>query len=91
MAAQKIGGATQQTEATPLLIDESRFDGQYNSDDGRSETLTDSRRSDEEEAEEDDDKANQHVARGRGLLIMLSLCGLMFLQGMLIPCIFAMS
>jgi hypothetical protein len=32
---------------------------------------------------EDDDKAKQHVGKGRGLLIMLSLCGLMFLQGAL--------
>ncbi len=59
------------------MIDERRS---IERDDGSSDTLTDSRRRDEELAE-DEDKANQHVGRVRGLLIMLTLCGLMFLQG----------
>ena len=63
------------------MIDEPRS---IERDDGSSDTLTDSRRRDEEEEEEeaeDEDKANQHVGNVRGLLIMLSLTGLMFLQG----------
>jgi hypothetical protein len=64
-------------EQTPLLVNGPRS---IERDDGSSDTLTDSRRRDEEEAH-DADKANQHVGRLRGLLIMLSLCGLMFLQG----------
>jgi hypothetical protein len=79
MAVQKTEAAPPRTEATPLLIDEPR---NIDRDDGSSGTLTDSRRSDEEDVV-DDDKANQHVGWGRGLLIMLSLCGLMFLQGVL--------
>jgi hypothetical protein len=73
MALQKGTSSPRPNEATPLLrsIDQ---------DDGSSDTLTDSRRGDEEEVE-DGDKANQHVGRVRGLFIMLSLCGLMFLQG----------
>lgn len=78
MATQKSGTAT---EETPLLRDEPRSDGE---DDASSGTLMDSRRRDEEDVElEDENKANQYVGRGRGLLIMLSLCGLMFLQGVL--------
>ncbi|KAE9378132.1 MFS general substrate transporter [Stipitochalara longipes BDJ] len=64
-------------EQTPLLIDEPR---NIEGDDGSSETLTDSTRRRGEEEADDEDKANQHVGRARGLLIMLSLCGLMFLQ-----------
>ena len=77
MALQKGTSSPRPNEATPLLSDEPRSIDQ---DDGSSETLTDSRRGDEEEVE-DEDKANQHVGRVRGLFIMLSLCGLMFLQG----------
>jgi len=77
MAVQKGALSPRPTEQTPLLIDEPRSIDQ---DDGSSDTLTDSRRRDEEETE-DEDKANQHVGRVRGLFIMLSLCGLMFLQG----------
>ena len=77
MALQKGSSSPWPNEATPLLSDEPRSIDQ---DDGSSDTLTDSRRGDEEEVE-DEDKANQHVGRVRGLFIMLSLCGLMFLQG----------
>jgi hypothetical protein len=77
MTDQKGTSSPRPTEETPLLIDEPRIIDQ---DDGSSDTLTDSRRRDEEEAE-DEDKANQHVDRIRGLFIMMSLCGLMFLQG----------
>jgi len=75
MAGRKGGTAT---EETPLLVDERRSGDQ---DDRSSGTLTNSRTSDEEDVDEaDEDKANQYVGRGRGLLMMLSLCGLMFLQ-----------
>jgi hypothetical protein len=77
MAAQKGGTAT---EETPLLVDEPRSEDR---DGASSGTLTDPRWRDEEDPEDDDDKANQYVGRGRAVLIMLSLCGLMFLQGML--------
>ncbi|PMD44375.1 MFS general substrate transporter [Hyaloscypha variabilis F] len=77
MAVQNGGPSSPRPhEQTPLLIDERRS---IERDDGSSDTLTDSRRRDEELAE-DEDKANQHVGRVRGLLIMLTLCGLMFLQ-----------
>jgi 6-phosphofructokinase len=77
MAVQNGSSGLRSNEQTPLLIDESRS---IERDDGSSATLTDSRRRDEEDGE-DEDKANQHVGRARGSLIMLSLCGLMFLQG----------
>ena len=82
MSVQNGGSSSSRPhEQTPLLIDEPRG---IERDDGSSDTLTDSRRRDEEEVDvEDEDKANQHVGNVRGLLIMLSLCGLMFLQGML--------
>jgi hypothetical protein len=79
MAVQNGISSPRPTEATPLLIGEPRSVDQ---DDGSSDTLTDSRRRDEEEVQ-DEDKANQHVGRVRGFFIMLSLCGLMFLQGIL--------
>ena len=79
MAVHNGSSSSRSSEQTPLLIDESRS---VERDDGSSDTLTDSRRRDEED-DEDEDKANQHVGKLRGLLIMLSLCGLMFLQGML--------
>lgn len=70
--------ARQAGEETPLLRDQRRGD----SDGASEETLTDARRGvDEERGDEDDDKANQQVGRGRGLLIILSLWGLIFLQG----------
>lgn len=50
-------------------------------DDGSSGTLTDSQRRSDLDELEDLDKANQQVGRGRGLLIILSLWGLIFLQG----------
>jgi hypothetical protein len=77
MATQKTGTAT---EETPLLRDEPRSNGEGDASSG---TLTDSRRDEEDAESEDEDKANQYMGRGRGLLIMLSLCGLMFLQGAL--------
>ena len=65
-------------EETPLLREQRSVNG----DGGSEETLTDPRRaSDEERMDEDDDKANQQVGSGRGLLIILSLWGLIFLQG----------
>ncbi|KAH8795860.1 major facilitator superfamily domain-containing protein [Hyaloscypha sp. PMI_1271] len=76
MAVQNGNSSPRSNEQTPLLIDEPRSSER---DDGSSATLTDSRRRDEEDGE-DEDKANQHVGRARGSLIMLSLCGLMFLQ-----------
>ena len=84
MAVQKITASNPsrtRTETTPLLIDESRAESQ---DDASSETLTGSQGRDprDEEGWEDDDKANQPVGRGRGVLIILSLSCLMFLQGM---------
>ncbi len=81
MALQKGTSSPRPNEATPLLIDEPRSIDQ---DDDSSDTLTDSRRRDDEDVE-DEDKANQHVGRARGLFIMLSLCGLMFLQGKSCP------
>ena len=77
MAVQNGSSSPRSNEQTPLLIDPPRS---IERDDGSSATLTDSRRRDEEDGE-DEDKANQHVGRARGSLIMLSLCGLMFLQG----------
>lgn len=77
MALQTGTSSPRPNEATPLLRDEPRSIDQ---DDGSSDTLTYSRRGDEEGVEEEEDKANQHVGRVRGLFIMLSLCGLMFLQ-----------
>jgi hypothetical protein len=64
-------------EETPLL----REQRSVNSDDASEETLTDSRRASDEERADEDDKANQQVGSGRGLLIILSLWGLIFLQG----------
>jgi hypothetical protein len=70
--------ATRALEETPLLRGQRR----EISDDRSEETLTDGeRRGDEESVDADDDKANQQVGRGRGLLIILSLWGLIFLQG----------
>jgi hypothetical protein len=67
-------------EDTPLLREQQSADG----DDRSEETLTDPRRTgDEESVEGNGDKANQQVGRGRGLLIILSVWGLIFLQGML--------
>lgn len=64
-------------ERSPLLGQARRT--QVEGDESSSSTLT---RGDEEEIE-DVDKANQQVGRGRGLLIILSLWGLIFLQGVL--------
>lgn len=70
------------SEETPLL----REDDRQGSDDGGSEeTLAET--GDEEELR-DPDRANQHVGRRRGLLIILSVWALIFLQGrFLIKCI----
>ena len=76
--ARENGFTTRAAEEAPLLRDQRR----ESSDDGSEETLTDRiGRGDEESVDEDDDKANQQVGRGRGLLIILSLWGLIFLQG----------
>lgn len=73
------GAAAAPGEETPLLREQRR----YRSDNVSEDTLADPRTtSDEESAEEDADKANQQVGRGRGLLIILSVWGLIFLQGM---------
>ena len=64
-------------EATPAAGEESPL---LRDDDRSSGTLRDSQQDDEELA--DPDKANQHVGTGRGLLICLSVWGLIFLQGM---------
>ena len=79
--ARENGIAGRGEERTPLL-QEQRGEG---SEIGSEETLAE-RRSDEDEeaADENDDKANQLVGRGRGLLIVLSLWGLIFLQGILL-------
>ena len=66
-------------EDTPLLEGSTR----RGSEDGSEETLTDHHERDRE-VEEDGDKANQQVGRMRGLLIILSLWGLIFLQGQFI-------
>ncbi len=63
-------------EETPLL----REQGNIKGDDASSKTLTASQGVDEEELL-DPDRANQQVGRGRGILIILSLWGLIFLQG----------
>ena len=63
-----------QNEQTPLLSE------RRNSVHESSDTLTGSISSGDEEAL-DDDKANQSVSRWRGVLIILSLGGLIFLQG----------
>ena len=63
------------SEETPLLREDNR--GGLG-DDGSEETLAET--GDEEELL-DPDRANQHVGRGRGLLIILSVWALIFLQG----------
>ncbi|KAE8448092.1 hypothetical protein EG329_009857 [Mollisiaceae sp. DMI_Dod_QoI] len=62
-------------EETPLL----REQGNIKGDDASSKTLTARQGVDEEELL-DPDRANQQVGRGRGILIILSLWGLIFLQ-----------
>jgi hypothetical protein len=75
--------APQALEEAPLLRERRRSD--TDADDGSLEALTNPRgRSHEEEGvEEDMDKANQHIGRVRTLLVILSLWGLIFLQGKL--------
>ncbi len=63
-------------EETPLLGEQ----GNIKTDDASSKTLTARQGADEEELL-DPDRANQQVGRGRGTLIILSLWGLIFLQG----------
>jgi len=62
------------SEETPLLREDIRAGS---GDDGSEETLAG--RGDEELL--DPDRANQHVGRGRGFLIILSVWALIFLQG----------
>lgn len=79
MAVRNGGAAAlKASEETPLLRGDG---GVVDRDDASSGTLTDSRERDGEEEVVGLDKANQHVGRGRGLLIILSLYGLIFLQG----------
>lgn len=67
-------------EETPLLGERAQS-VESRSIDGSSDTWTDSRaRSDEEELG-NEDKAKQQVTRLRGFFIVLSLWGLIFLQG----------
>jgi hypothetical protein len=66
-------------EQTPLLREHT---GSVVGDDGSSETLTDAQRRSDEEELVDADKANQQVGKARGFLIIFSLWGLIFLQGM---------
>jgi len=66
-------------EETPLLRD---VDRGIKRDDESLEALTDESRGDEDDVV-DANKANQQVRRGRGILIILSLWGLIFLQGMI--------
>jgi hypothetical protein len=72
-----VAAASKASEETPLLRGDG---GVVDRDDASSGTLTDSRERGGEEVE-DLNKANQQVGRGRGLLIILSLYGLIFLQG----------
>lgn len=75
MAVQN--GGVRAGEETPLLRGEERSGVR---DDGSSGTLTEEQRSIGEDVV-DPNKANQHVGKVRGLLIILSLFGLIFLQG----------
>ena len=76
--SKMAGDLSRLGEETPLLREQRR----EGSENGSEETLTNARGSgDEEIAGEDEDKANQLVGRGRGFLIILSLWGLIFLQG----------
>ena len=77
MAVRNGGAAASNaSEETPLLRGDG---GVVDRDDASSGTLTDSRERGGEV--EDLNKANQQVGRGRGLLVILSLYGLIFLQG----------
>jgi hypothetical protein len=64
-----------QDEETPLLREQAK------NINGSPGTLAESRRGEDGEDFEDDDKANQRVGRWRGFLIILSMWGLIFLQG----------
>ncbi|KAH6674209.1 major facilitator superfamily domain-containing protein [Halenospora varia] len=77
MAVNDVQSALGAGEETPLLSEQARRE---DLDDRSSETLTDSSRAGDEEEVIDSNKANQHVGRRRGLLIILSLWGLIFLQ-----------
>ena len=63
-------------EESPLLGEQRNI----KVDDASSETLTGSQSADEEDLL-DPDRANQQVGQGRGFFIVLSLWGLIFLQG----------
>jgi len=79
MAVRNGGAAASKaSEETRLLRGDG---GVVDRDDASSGTLTVSRERGGEEEVEDLDEANQQVGRGRGLLIILSLYGLIFLQG----------
>ena len=79
MAVRNGGAAASNaSEENPLLRGDG---GVVDRDDASSGTLTDSRERGGEEVVEDLNKANQQVGKRRGLLIILSLYGLIFLQG----------
>lgn len=75
MAATNKAAVQKQSEETPLLREWSR---EASGDDGSEETLAEN--GDEEELL-NPDRANQHVGSGRGFLIIVSVWGLIFLQG----------
>ncbi|KAF4616203.1 hypothetical protein G7Y89_g15203 [Cudoniella acicularis] len=76
MASGEGQAAGNAGEQTPLLREASREEN----DDLNSETLTGEPQTGDEEEVIDINKANQHVGRRRGLVIILSLWGLIFLQ-----------
>jgi hypothetical protein len=75
MAVTDAATVWNRSEETPLLRDGSR---EGIDDDGSEETLAEN--GDEEELL-NSDRANQHVGKGRGFLIILSVWALIFLQG----------
>jgi hypothetical protein len=75
MAVTDAATVQNRSEETPLLRDGFR-EGIDN--DGSEETLAEN--GDEEELL-NSDRANQHVGKGRGFLIILSVWALIFLQG----------
>lgn len=82
MAAAKgaAAAAPRAGEETPLLAE--RTTAGSDADASSSETLlSDPRGGRDEEQQVDRNQANQQVGRTRGLLIILSLWGLIFLQG----------
>lgn len=69
------------TQETAPLLRERSHSVKSPSLNGSSDTLTDSSFKDDEERSQDGSKPNQSVSNTRGLLIIMSLWGLIFLQG----------